>query len=301
MLRQWCNSYASCRKSWRIDESGALAVGGETYHALGRALIDLRRTSPTRSQTSTPCPHVPQRQTEKAITAMNTETVLVALAVALATLALAWMLWRKERERTDFELQQQISEIRKLEKTIHVREAEFLEEKNQMEIVKAEAIRIARSTGYDEGRAFGRAERERDHLMEITKLRSDFAEQLVKERESAANDARDRQRAEYELQTKLFTVKICPYLRITEDKSFFNKKHELVSGYQYQLLINGIPAFSPHVIPERTEIKSEINPQLEAALLAIAEKAADAAINLYLGSNIQFARLAPAIVERISK
>lgn len=232
---------------------------------------------------------------------MNTETVLVALAASLSTLVLVWLFWRKERQRTQIELKERLSEARELDKKVHVREREFLDEKNQIELAKADALRIARATGYEEGRAFGQAERERDHLTEITQFRSDFSHQLVRERESAANDARDRLRAEYELQTKLFTVKICPYVRITEDKSIFNKKHELVSGYQYQLLINGIPAFTPHIVPERTEIKSEINPQLEETYLGIAEKAADAAINLYLGGNIQFAKRTPAIVERANK
>ena len=232
---------------------------------------------------------------------MNNETILAALAASIATLVITLLFWKKERQRADVELKERIAEARELEKKVHVREREFLDEKNQIEVAKADALRSARASGYEEGRAFGQAERERDHLTEITKLRSDFSHQLVIERESAATDARDRLRAEYELQTKLFTVKICPYIRITEDKSIFNKKHELVSGYQYQLLINGIPAFSPHVVPERTEIKNEINPQLEATLLGIAEKAADAAINLYLGGNIQFARRSPAIVERTSK
>jgi hypothetical protein len=219
----------------------------------------------------------------------------------MATLTIAWMFWRKEKQGLHLELTQQVTEARELEKKMHVRERDFLEEKNLIELAKTETLRNARATGYEDGRAFGQSERERDHLTEVTKLRSEFALQLTKEREIATCDARDRLRAEYELQTKLFTVKICPYVRITEDKSMFNRKHELVSGYQYQLLINGIPAFSPHVVRERTEIKSEINPQLEASLLGIADKAADAAVNMYLGGNIQFARLSPAIVERISK
>lgn len=232
---------------------------------------------------------------------MNNDNILSAFVASIVTLVIALLFWKRERQRADLELKERISEARELEKKVHVREREFLDEKNKIEVAKAEAMRNARALGYEEGRAFGQAERERDHLTEITKLRSEFSHQLVIERESAATDARDRLRAEYELQTKLFTVKICPYLKVTEDKSMFNKKHELVSGYQYQLLINGIPAFSPHVVPERTEIKSEINPQLEAALLGIAEKAADAAINMYLGGNIQFARRFPAIVERASK
>jgi hypothetical protein len=238
---------------------------------------------------------------KKGLIKMNTETVLVVLAASLTTLSIAWIFWRKEKQGLGVELARQVAEARELEKKMHVRERDFLAEKNQIEMAKTEALREARATGYEEGRAFGQAESQRDHLTEVTRLRSDFALQLTNERESAAGQARDRLRAEYELQTKLFTVKICPYLRITEDKSMFNKKHELVSGYQYQLLINGIPAFSPHVVPERTEIKSEINPQLEAALLRLAEKAADTAINLYLGGNIQFAKLSPPIVERIAR
>jgi len=232
---------------------------------------------------------------------MNNENILSALAGSLLTLLVLWLFWRKERAATSAEMRQHVVEARELEKKVHVREREFLNEKNEIEVAKNEALRAARATGYQEGRAFGQAEHERDHLIELTTLRAEFAQQLGKERESAASDARNKLRAEYELQTKLFTVKICPYLRIAEDKSLFNKKHELISGYQYQLLINGIPAFSPHVVPERIEIHSEINPQLERTLLGIAEKAADAAINLYLGGNIQFAKLSPAKVERVAK
>lgn len=232
---------------------------------------------------------------------MNLEVILAAIAGSFLTFVVLLLFVRKERESIAFESKQHISEVRELEKKIHIREREFLNEKNEIEIEKAKALRTAESVGYQEGRQFGQAESQRDHLIEITKLRAEFAQQLASERDSAASEARDKLRAEYELQTKLFTVKICPYLRIVEDKSLFNKKHELISGYQYQLLINGIPAFAPHVVPERTEIHSEINPEVERVLLGVAEKAANAAIDLYLGGNIQFAKIAPAKVDRITR
>lgn len=232
---------------------------------------------------------------------MNTEYILIAFATAASTLLLSWFFWNKERQGKNAEIKEHIAEARELEKKVHLREREFLDERNQLEIAKSEAIRLSRAAGFEEGRLLGQAEKQRDHLTELTNQRSEFSIQLIRQCEVSATEARDRLRAEYELQTKLFTVKICPYLRITEDKSLFNKKHELVSGYQYQLLINGIPAFSPHVVPERTEIKSEINPELERTLLAVSEKAADAAINLYLGGNIQFAKRAPPIIDRTSK
>jgi len=232
---------------------------------------------------------------------MNTDYILIALAATASTSVLFLFFLNKERQGKNREIKEHIAEARELEKKVHSREREFLDERNQLELAKFDAVRLSRAAGLEEGRLFGQAEKQRDHLTELTNQRSEFSTQLIKQCEIAATEAKDRLRAEYELQTKLFTVKICPYLKITEDKSLFNKKHELVSGYQYQLLINGIPAFSPHVVPERTEIKSEINPELERTFLAVSEKAADAAINLYLGGNIQFAKRSPAIIDRTSK
>lgn len=232
---------------------------------------------------------------------MNLEYILVALVATAITIFLCMLFWRKQKAEMDIEIRKWTLDSRELEKKTHLREREFLDERNQIELAKLEALRNARAAGFEEGRAFGQTERQRDHLAEITSQRAEFSLKLTQEKETSAKDACDRLRAEYELQTKLFTVKICPYLKIIEDKSLFNKKHELISGYQYQLLINGIPAFSPHVVPERTEIKSEINPEIEKTLLVVAEKAADAAINAYLGGNIQFAKRTAALVDRTTK
>lgn len=232
---------------------------------------------------------------------MNLDYIIVALAATSATSLVSWALWSKDRRTIGLKIKTHYSEIRELEKKVHLRERDFLEERNQLEIAKSEAVRLATATGFEEGRLLGQAEKQRDHLTELTNQRVEYSNSLIRQCEIAGVEARDRLRAEYELQTKLFTVKICPYLKIIEDKSIFNKKHDLVSGYQYQLLINGIPAFSPHIVPERIETKSEINPELEKTLLSVAEKAADAAINLYLGGNTQFAKLFPAVIDRGTK
>jgi len=230
---------------------------------------------------------------------MNTDIVVSAISASILTFALLSILFKRERTKSAAELTQHVAETRELEKKIHVREREFLNERNEAEIVKRDELREARRLGYEEGREFGQTERERDHLDEVTRIKTEFAQRIVSECELAAFAAQEKIRAEYERQSKLFSVKICPYLRITEDKSLFNKKHELVSGYQYQLLINGIPAFAPHVVPERTEIHSEINPELEKTLLGVARGAAEAAIGIYLGGNAQFAKMAPEKVERV--
>ena len=65
--------------------------------------------------------------------------------------------------------------------------------------------------------------------------------------------------------------------------------------------MNGIPAFAPHVVAEQTEVKKEVNPEVERLLVQTAERAADAAITLYLGGSPQFAKLAEPIIKRLPK
>lgn len=195
----------------------------------------------------------------------------------------------------------QVVVTRELEKQLHIKECEFLEERNRIEISNAEILRSAKTASFEEGRQLGLAESNSCHINELATQKSELCTKFEIERQKAIEDAKDRIRAEYELQTKLFTVKISPYVKIIEDKSLFGDKYETVSGYQYQLLINGIPAFSPHVVPERTEIKKAINEELELMLIQTAQRAAEAAIQLYLGGNPQFAKLAPPLVERLTQ
>ena len=72
-------------------------------------------------------------------------------------------------------------------------------------------------------------------------------------------------------------------------------------GYQYQLLINGIPAFQLHVIIERSETRKEINEENVKELLGIAKQIAEGSIDLYLGANGQLAKLALPVIKRLKK
>jgi hypothetical protein len=235
------------------------------------------------------------------MTMLSVDSIFGALATLVVSIIFFWYLWSRKTQGNAAEIQKLTEEIRDLEKMLHVKEREFLDERNQIEIAKSDAVRASKQVGFEEGRLLGQAEKQRDHLTELTNLREELSKHHMMQIEGVAADARAKLRAEYELQTKIFTVKICPYVKITEDKSLFNKKHEFVSGYQYQLLVNGIPAFSPHLVPERTEIKSEINPALEQMVVGLAEKAAEAAINMYLGGNIKLVQRAPAVIDRGTK
>jgi hypothetical protein len=69
-----------------------------------------------------------------------------------------------------------------------------------------------------------------------------------------------------------------------------------VSGYQYQLLINGIPAFAPHVVQERVETADIVD---EDKLIQVALTAAQAVVAVYSGSASQFFEIARPIVRRL--
>jgi hypothetical protein len=108
-------------------------------------------------------------------------------------------------------------------------------------------------------------------------------------------------RNEYELQTKLFSVKISPYVCVRATGTLLNKHVEAETGYQYQLLVNGIPAFAPHIIVENSETRKELNAEVEKLLLGSAQRAASAAIDAYLGGSRQFAKLAEPIIKRLPR
>jgi hypothetical protein len=221
-------------------------------------------------------------------------TSLIALIVAL-------ILWRRASVKQSAELESKVASARELEKQLHIKDRDFLEERNRIELSSAESLRAARAASFEEGRQLGLAESQRDHVNELVSKHTELCTKFEIERKQAVEDAKERLRAEYELQTKLFTVKISPYVKITQDKGLFGDKYEAVSGYQYQLLVNGIPAFSPHFVPERTETNKAINAELELALIDTAKLAADSAITLYLGGISQFAQRAPLILERLTK
>lgn len=231
---------------------------------------------------------------------MNQIFVITLISVAL-TAVIAFLLWNRVYDRQAKELAKQIEAKRELEKKIHIQEREFLAERNRIEIEKSEMFRTVQADAFEKGRQQGIVENNANHISELATKRSEFLKKIDEERESATLEAREKLRAEYELQLKLFTVKITPYVSITENKGLIRNKFETVAGYQYQLLVNGIPAFSPHLVQEHTEVKQSLNPEVEKALIKTAQRAADAAINMYLGGNGQFAKLATPIIKRLPR
>jgi len=187
----------------------------------------------------------------------------VAVVTAAFVSVVAILLWNRASDRQAKALARQLEASRELEKEIHIRERDFLAERNKLEVEKSETIRAAQADSFEKGRQQGIVENHAVHIAELANQRSELFKKIEEERDRAASEAREKLRAEYELQSKLFTVKITPYVSITEDKGLIRNEFETVAGYQYQLLVNGIPAFSPHIVPEHTEVKRSLNPEVE--------------------------------------
>ena len=102
----------------------------------------------------------------------------------------------------------------------------------------------------------------KQHATELAKNRSEHRSIL----EAQENESREKLRAAEEKsfndgirQSELrnansnsgFTVQVRPYVMNVRDESMFFKSHSSAIGFQYQLLVNGIPCFQPHVVIEQ--------------------------------------------------
>ncbi len=227
--------------------------------------------------------------------------VLYALLVAIAVSAIALLLHRKATGKFISALQEQIASTKAAEKQVHLKEMEFLSERSALISKHGDAVSAARTLAFEDGRKQGQSEQELECAGKLSALRTEFSIRLESEKDTAIAQAREKLRAEYELQQKLFSVKISPYVQILTDKGWISDSHEAKVGYQYQLLVNGIPAFQPHVIVERHEKVVQIDQAVKGTLLSIAQSCAEAAASTYLGVSPQFAKLAPGIIESAEK
>lgn len=229
------------------------------------------------------------------------DTTLVAVVSVLLAFVCSYVLHIKASAIQRREVGKLEAAIRELEKAVHLSERKALDERNQIELRNHDELKQAKTASFDEGRAVGYSDREKDYRVERMQLESEHREKIVRERDMAAAEAREIARREFEMQTKLFSVAVRPYVRITKDEGFFTNDYETQTGYQYQLLVNGIPAFQPHVVIESREEKKTVNDDNIKYLVDRATAAAEAAVQMYvggLGPHVKFTR---ALVERATK
>lgn len=134
-----------------------------------------------------------------------------------------------------------------------MKEMDFLAERNKIGLAHSGELQEARERAFEDGRSRTKAEHAHELVMRTEALHNEFTARLHEDKEKATEEAQERLRAEYEIQTKLFSVKISPYVQLLTDNGLFKNTHEAKVGYQYQLLVNGIPAFQPRVFIERHE------------------------------------------------
>ena len=230
-----------------------------------------------------------------------TDPILVAVLTSIVVGISAALIFRRLASGLRAKLKVSSTLANEAERLVHLKEMECLAERNKTEIAHIQALNQARSLSFEEGRKQGNVEKELEAAMQLADQRNEFAIRLQAEKEQAANEAREKQRAEYELQAKLFSVKISPYVQLLTDKGVIYDDYEAKAGYQYQLLVNGIPAFQPHIVVERHEKIKEIDQAIKSTFLSLAKTCAEAAVTTYLGASPQFAKLAPEIVEQIEK
>lgn len=154
-----------------------------------------------------------------------------------------------------------LSKVRELEKSIHLLEAGNLEATNKLQISHYDKEKEIREKAYEDGFEKGVASIRKDHQIELTNLHSQHRGELAVIEREAEIKGEAKARMEIETQMKAFGVKISPYIKIfKKDKTLgFKKTYISQTGYQYQLMVNGIPAFSPHIVIEHTEHYEELD------------------------------------------
>lgn len=210
--------------------------------------------------------------------------VAALLSAIVAGCAVAFHFSKKMRE-VEARMRELDSQANDHQKSVHRLEAEHLKARNALEIEHHEFSKRIKEQYYSEGYDHGIAASKKDHLVEITNIRSAHREELAKREAEAEQKGRSIAKMEHEAQVKAFGVEIRPYVRIEKDVGIIKDEHKSFTGYQYQLLVNGIPAFQPHVVVEHTEEFKEVDKQTVAELLKLAHKAADLAATAYMGGS----------------
>lgn len=186
--------------------------------------------------------------------------LFVALVTGLLVgSAATWLVIRRRFNDAALE-RRQVQEIQELEKQLHLKECEYVD-------------RLAAQ--------------KRDLL----------AAKEVELRKAVA-ETRANERAEFKRQVNSFSVKVSPYVKVSKSGGRWRRHVESASGYQYQLFVNGVPAFAPHIEITNTETVTQID---EEGLLKLASQATEVAVQC-AGVASQFVQMAgPVVVKQLGK
>lgn len=216
------------------------------------------------------------------------EQIIPAALTAMILSVVFYIFHRRAQASAFADAKDHMNRANAAEKILHLKEMEYLEERNKAIVAQTEEVYRAKELAFEEGRKRGIAESELDCAKLLAAKRSEFGEKLRSEVESAAADAQAKMKADYELQTKLFSLKVSPLVKKVTNKGFISDSYDIEVGFQYQLLVNGVPAFQPHVIIEHKETVKEVNEQKMERMIALASDILDAAVSTYCGPGHRF-------------
>ena len=111
----------------------------------------------------------------------------VAVVTAAFVSVVAILLWNRASDRQAKALARQLEASRELEKEIHIRERDFLAERNKLEVEKSETIRAAQADSFEKGRQQGIVENHAVHIAELANQRSELFKKIEEERDRAAS------------------------------------------------------------------------------------------------------------------
>jgi hypothetical protein len=230
------------------------------------------------------------------------EIIASCLLTAVIVLTVTLLLTSRRQKQLTSAASEAIQALRSLEKESHLKEMAYLEDKKAyFEEVRSQMEGRLEDAKH-EGVLAGRKESAHEHQTHIQQLALDHQRNIIKERTEAASDASTRTRDEMEQQVKLFSIKISPYAKIIKDTGLIYNSHQAEVGYQYQLLVNGIPAFAPHLIIENKEDLREINEARVEALTQKAVELAKFATETYLsGAGKNAVSMAKPIIQHVGK
>ena len=138
------------------------------------------------------------------------------------------------------------------------------------------------------------SQRAREHMEELDRLareRRQIDENHLAEIKQRVREAEDRGYEDGKRQAELradekakaFSVIVRPFIRKIRDDGLFKKHNKLEVGYQYQLQINGIPCFDPHVVIEQHYEEKEVNQEVIEKMTRLALEAAKTAVAIQAG------------------
>lgn len=138
------------------------------------------------------------------------------------------------------------------------------------------------------------ATKSRAHSEELerhSRERRELQEQHLAELKVKVREAEDRGYEEGKRQAELradekskaFSVTVRPYIKKLKDDGFLKKMNRVQVGYLYQLQINGIPCFDPHVVIEQHYEEREVNQEVIERMTKLALEAARTAVAIQAG------------------